>query len=57
MQILEFIKQKLKIGGNKFVNGNAFYEFNETEDLLYYKEVLHVPNEVQKGIIVQPPVY
>lgn len=44
--MLEFIKQKLKIGGNKFVNGNAFYEFNETEDLLYYKEVLHVPNEV-----------
>ena len=41
--MLAFIKQKF--GDNAFVNGNAFYEFNETEDLLYYKEVLHVTTD------------
>ena len=29
-----------------FVNGRAFYEFTKEEDLLGYKEVVHVPNKL-----------
>lgn len=43
--MLKFIKDKLKIHDNEFVNGSAFYEFNETEDLLYYKKVLRAKDE------------
>ena len=44
--MLAFIKEEL--GDDAFVNGSAFYEFNDTEDLLYYKEVLHVHMSKEK---------
>lgn len=44
--MLAFIKEEL--GDDAFVNGSAFYEFSDTEDLLYYKEVLHVRMSKEK---------
>lgn len=38
----EFIKQKL----GDYKKGEAFYEFTQEEDLVCYREILHVPTSV-----------
>ena len=38
VRMSEFVKRKV----SKFENGKAFYELTESEDLLYYKEVIHL---------------
>ena len=38
VQMSNFIIKNLKI--ESFVNGRAFYEFTDEEDLIYYKEVV-----------------
>lgn len=54
-----FVKSKL--GCNSFENGRAFYEFNQEEDLLYYKEVVLLPTNkdniknVYVCVIIIPP--
>lgn len=44
--MLAFIGRKLGDEIDTPVEENLFYEFNEMEDLSYYKQVLHVPNDV-----------
>ena len=38
IRMSDFITRKLEL--TSFMNGNAFYEFNQPEDLLYFKEVV-----------------
>ena len=38
VRMSEFVKMKI----GSFENGRAFYEFKQPEDLLHYKEVVHV---------------
>ena len=49
VRMSEFIKKKLHI---RFENGKAFYEFtqNDSEDLLYYKEVALVRKPTKKEV-------
>ena len=42
VRMSEFVKMKI----GSFENGRAFYEFKQPEDLLYYKEVVHVPTSL-----------
>ena len=43
----DFIKTKLGVA--EFVNGHAFYEFKRTEYLDYYKEVIYMPEGMDKS--------
>ena len=40
VQMSEFVKKEL--GVSDFKNGEAFYEFTHEEDLLYYRDVVHL---------------
>lgn len=42
VRMSEFVKMKI----GSFENGRAFHEFKQPEDLLYYKEVVHVPTSL-----------
>ena len=43
VRMSEFIKQQLGV----YEKGAAFYEFLNSEDLLSYKEVVHLPEDGQ----------
>ena len=45
VRMSEYIKQQL---GVDYVKGAAFFEFAESEDLLSYKEVVHLPEDALK---------
>ena len=44
VRMSKFIEEKLHIP--IFEDSKAFYEFTETEDLLYYKEVIQIDTEL-----------
>lgn len=43
VRMSEFIKEKLHI--DHFEYGQAFYEFDQAEDLLYYKDIVLLPEK------------
>ena len=49
VRMSEFIRTKI----GSFDNGKAFYEFNQSEDLPCYKEVVHVPFSVFDRITIE----